>query len=52
MNNFVSEQDIHVTLSSYISVVEDIQLAIDNTSQVDMIFINFRKVFDTVLHSM
>ena len=33
-----------------ISIVEDIQLAMDNTSQVDMIFLDFRKVFDTVLH--
>ena len=33
-----------------ISVIEDTQLATNNTSQVDMIFIDFRKGFDTVPH--
>ena len=40
----------HSCEAQLISVVEDIQLAMDNTSQVDMIFIDFRKVFDTVPH--
>ena len=40
----------HSCESQLISVVEDIQLAMDNTSQVDMIFIDFRKAFDTVTH--
>jgi len=33
-----------------ISAVEDIKLAMDRTSQVDIIFIDFRKAFDTVPH--
>ena len=40
----------HSCEAQLISVVEDIQLAMDNTSQVDMIFIDFRKAFDTVPH--
>jgi len=33
-----------------ISVVDDIKLAMDRTSQVDIIFTDFRKAFDTVPH--
>ena len=33
-----------------IFVVEDIKLAMDHTSQVDIIFIDSRKAFDTVPH--
>ena len=40
----------HSCEAQLISVVEDVQLAMDNTSQVDMIFIDFRKAFDTVPH--
>ena len=40
----------HSCEAQLISVVEDIQLAMDNISQVDMIFIDFRKASDTVPH--
>ena len=40
----------HSCEAQLISVVEDIQLAMYNTSQIDMIFIHFRKAFDTVPH--
>jgi len=40
----------HSCEAQLISVVEDIKLAMDNTSQVDIIFIDFRKAFDTVPH--
>ena len=40
----------HSCAAQLISVVEDKQLAMDNTSQVDMILIDFRKLFDTVPH--
>ena len=33
-----------------ISVAEDIHLAMDHCHQVDMIFIDFQKAFDTVPH--
>jgi len=36
--------------AQFISVVEDIQLAMDSSHQVDIIFIDLRKVFDTVPH--
>ena len=38
----------HLCEAQLISVVEDIQL--DNTFQVNLIFIDFRKAFDTVLY--
>ena len=47
MNNLALGQGIHVKLSS---VVEDIKLAMDRTSQVGIIFIDFRKAFGTVPH--
>jgi len=40
----------HSCEAQLISVVEDIKRAMDRTSQVDMIFIDFRKAFDTVPH--
>ena len=40
----------HSCEAQLISVVEDIQLDMDNTSQGDMIFIDFRKAFDTIPH--
>jgi len=40
----------HSCEAQLISVIEDIKLAMDRTSQVDMIFIDFRKAFDTVPH--
>ena len=40
----------HSCEAQLISVVKDVQLAMDNTLQVDMIFIKFRKAFDTVSH--
>lgn len=40
----------HSCEAQLISVVEDIQLAMNNTLQVDVIFIDFRKAFDTVPH--
>ena len=46
-NNILIDEQFGAQL---ISVVEDIQLAMDNTSQVDMIFIDFRKAFATVPH--
>ena len=40
----------HSCEAQLISFIEDIQLAMDNALQVDMIFIDFRKAFDTVPH--
>jgi len=40
----------HSCEAQLISVVEEIKLAMDRTSQVDIIFIDFRKAFDTVPH--
>jgi len=40
----------HSCKAQLISVVEDIQLAMDSSHQVDAIFIVFRKAFDTVPH--
>ena len=40
----------HSCEAQLISVVEDIKLAMDHTSQVDIILIDFRKAFDTVPH--
>ena len=40
----------HSCESQLISVVEDIHLAIDQTHQVDVIFIDFQKAFDKVPH--
>ena len=54
-NNILIDKQIgfragHSCETKFISVVEDIQLPMDNTSQMDMIFIDFRKAFDTVLY--
>jgi len=46
MNNLAG----HSCEAQLISVVEDIKLAMDNNSQVDIIFIDFRKAFDTIPH--
>jgi len=40
----------HSCEAQLISVVEDIQMAMDSSHQVDIIFIDFRKAFDTVPH--
>ena len=38
----------HSCETQLLSVVEEMQLAIDHHYSVDLIFIDFRKVFDTV----
>jgi len=40
----------HSCEAQLISVGEDIQFAMDSSRQVDIIFIDFRKAFDTVPH--
>ena len=40
----------HSCETQLISVAEDIHLAMDHSHQVDMIFIDFQKAFDTVPH--
>jgi len=40
----------HSCKAQLISVVEDMQLAMDSSRQVDIIFIDFRKAFDTDPH--